>query len=267
MNILTSNIDTYTGEVLLIFVVIAIAVGGLFLARKVFDLEHLKETHEVGGVMFSAIGTLYAVLLGLIVVDAMSKFTVTRDLVQNEANNLANVYILADTLTEDKKKQVRQVCINYCREVIDHEWREMDDGKFSPLARGMAVKLIQDMTDFEPKTQNQQALYPMAMQSALTFWDCRCNRINIARQGIPLIEWTTLIAGGMITVFFTYFFGLDRIKIQISMVAMVTILISLNLYLFMLFGYPFSGDVSVSSEAFQTDLDIFEQRIYAKGNN
>jgi len=80
----------------LIALVVAIAVGGLFLARKAFDLEHLKETHEVGGVLFSAIGTLYAVLLGLIVVDAMSKFTVTRDIVQNEANNVANVYILSD---------------------------------------------------------------------------------------------------------------------------------------------------------------------------
>lgn len=255
------SIDTYQGGVVLIALVVAIAVGGLFLARKAFDLEHLKETHEVGGVLFSAIGTLYAVLLGLIVVDAMSKFTVTRDIVQNEANNVANVYILSDCLTEDKKIPMRALCVDYCKEVINHEWAAMDDAKFSPVARKLAVKILEDATNFEPKSQNQQSLYPILVQSALNIWDFRCDRINIARAGIPVIEWATLIAGGFITVFFTYFFGLDRIKIQIAMVSMVTVLISLNLYLFMLFGYPFSGDVSISPEAFQVDLDIFEKKI------
>lgn len=255
------EIDSYLGGSVLLVVVTAVTIFGLFAARKFFDLEHLKATHEVGGVLFSAVGTLYAVLLGLIVVDAMTKFSMTRDLVQNEANNLANVYLLADTLPEARKKEVRKLCMEYCKEVVDNEWNAMDDAKFSPVARKMAVKLMSDITNFEPTSQNQQALYPMMVQSALTMWDCRCDRINIAKLGIPLIEWVTLIAGGIITVFFTYFFGLDNIKIQTIMVGMVTVLIALNLYLFMLFAYPFSGAVSVSPEPFQIDLAIFENRI------
>ena len=254
-------LDTYLGGFLLIVIVTMAAVGGLFVARKIFNLEHLKQTHEVGGVLFSAVGTLYAVLLGLIVVDAMTKFGSTRDLVQNEASNLANVFILADTFPPEREREVRLLCTDYCKEVIENEWSAMDDARFSPVARKMVVKLMENVTSFEPTTQNQQALYPMLVQSAMTLWDCRCDRINAARQGIPLIEWVTLVLGGVITVFFTYFFGLDSIKIQTVMVSMVTILISLNLYLFMLFAYPFSGDVCIKPEPFEIDLSIFEKRI------
>lgn len=255
------DLDTYAGGVLLIAFVTFLAIAGLFAARKFFNLEHLKATHEVGGVLFSAVGTLYAVLLGLIVVDAMSKFGGVRDIVQNEASNLANVFILAETFPEEQKKRVRILCTDYCNEVITNEWPAMDDARFSPVARKMLMKLLEDITSFEPKTQNQQALYPMLVQSAMTLWDCRCDRINVARQGIPVIEWATLIIGGVITVFFTYFFGLDSIKIQTVMVGMVTVLISLNLYLFMLFAYPFSGDVCIRPEPFDIDKSIFEKRI------
>lgn len=253
--------DSYTGGVLLICTVTVLTIAGMFAVRKFFDLDRLKATHEVGGVLFSAIGTLYAVLLGLIVVDAMTKFSDTRDLVQDEANNLANVYLLADCLPDDRKKAVRDLCYRYCKEVVANEWEAMDKAQFSPDGRKMVIKLLQDITSFEPKTQNQQALYPMIVQSAMTMWDCRCDRINIARQGVPPMEWLTLIVGGIITVVFTYFFGLDNIKIQTVMVGMVTVLIALNLYLFLLFAYPFSGEVCLQPEAFKIDLAIMENRI------
>jgi hypothetical protein len=137
----------------------------------------------------------------------------------------------------------------------------MDGGKLSPVARAIAVRMMKDLTSFEPQTQNQTGLYPLLVQAGCNVWNDRCDRANIAKHGIPLIEWITLITGGVITVIFTYFFGLRNLVIQIVMVGMVALLISLNLYLFMLFGYPFSGSLKVPSEAFETDIEIFENKL------
>jgi hypothetical protein len=47
---------------------------------------------------------------------------------------------------------------------------------------------------------------------------------------------------------------------------MVALLIALNLYLVILFGNPFSGDLHVESEPFQTDLEISERINIANGS-
>lgn len=259
------ELDSFLGGTILIAFVTFLCICGLFFARRVFALEKLRETHEVGGVLLSVVGTLYAVLLGLIVVDAMTKFQDARNITENEANNLADVYILADCLPEARRLEVRRLCHDYAKEVVENEWKHMDDGHLSPVARTIAVRLMKDLTTFEPQTQNQAGLYPMLVQSACNVWNDRCDRANLAKHGIPPIEWITLIVGGVITVIFTYFFGLESVRIQTVMVGMVALLISLNLYLFMLFGYPFSGDLKVPCEAFQTDIEIFENKLGNSG--
>jgi len=72
-----------------------------------------------------------------------------------------------------------------------------------------------------------------------------------------------LIVGGVAVVVFTYFFGLEHVKAQIAMTSMVALLIVLNLYLILLFAYPYSGDVKVSTQALEADLDIFQQLMSA----
>ena len=255
------GVDSYSGGALLIALATLTCIAGLFLARKIFDPAKLQKTHDVAGVLFSVVGTLFAVLLGLIVVDAMTKFQSARDITENEANSLADVYILADCLPQKRRDDVRKLCNEYAREVVHNEWNHMDNGHYSPVARKIAVRILKDLTTFEPKTQNQAGLYPILVQEACALWNYRCDRINIAKHGIPTIEWVALITGGVITVIFTYLFGLESLKLQVLMVGMVSLLISLNLYLFLLFGYPFSGDMTVGCEAFETDIEIFEDKI------
>jgi ABC-type branched-subunit amino acid transport system permease subunit len=137
----------------------------------------------------------------------------------------------------------------------------MDDVKECPAARSMALQLSKTLMDYEPKTQNQQIIYAQMVSDCSQFWQNRRDRINVATNGIPAVEWVTLIVGAVIAVFFTYFFGLQNLKLQIVMTAMITTLISLNLFLVLLFGYPFAGDLGVSNKAFQTDQGIFTDKI------
>lgn len=50
-----------------------LSVGGLFLVRKKFKSETQKACHEVGGYLLAIIGSLYAILLGMIVVGSNAK--------------------------------------------------------------------------------------------------------------------------------------------------------------------------------------------------
>jgi hypothetical protein len=103
---------------ILIFSVSLLSVLGLLVVRKYFDLDKLRSCHEVGGYLLSVVGTMYAVLLGLIVVDAMTKFQAAREIVEQEANSLADVFLLAESLPPEKCRKIRVVCNDYVKEIL-----------------------------------------------------------------------------------------------------------------------------------------------------
>lgn len=254
-------LDTYLGGLAVVLLSSGLAVLGLLLSRKFLDVEKLQASHEVGGYLLSVAGTLYAVLLGLVVVDSMQKFQEARDITEREANSLADVFVLSMSLPEKKRQEVRQLCRQYVDQVLGVEWCSLGNGKECPVARGTAVEIMKTLVDFEPQTENQKAIYPQLINEATQIWQCRRNRTNAAKHGVPLPEWITLIVGGIVTVFFTYLFGLKTLKMQIVMTVMVTTLISLNIVLVVFFAYPFSGDLNISSQAFEIDRAIFENRM------
>jgi Protein of unknown function (DUF4239) len=252
---LAVSIENYLVGFGLIAGVILSSVTGLLIVRRLFLLERLRRCHEVAGYLLSVVGTMYAVLLGLIVVDAMSNFQTARTVVE------ADVFLLAERLPEEKARRVRSLCDAYVADVIGAEWLAMARGGISLAARGHAIKLMKEVTDFEPVTKNQKALYPLLLQEAFQLWDSRRARTNIALYGVPAIEWFVLVLGGVVTVVFTYFFSLDSTRAQVAMTTMVSLLISLNVYLVALFGAPFSGDLQVRPEAFEVDQMIFRNQL------
>jgi len=249
--------DTYLMGGVLVLVAVVIATGGLLLTRKYFDPHRLRSNHEVGGYLIAIVGTLYSVLLGLIVVDAMGKFQSARDVTEREANCLANVYILSGRLPAATRTAIRKDCLDYANAVVEVEWADMQNAQECPNARRLAVKMQETLMEFEPTTENQKGLYPQLIADTSELWKCRRERINIATNGTPIVEWITLVVGAFITIFFTYFFDVGETKVQVVMTAMVATLISLNLYLVLVFGYPFTGDMRLSPQSFRLDQAIF----------
>lgn len=252
------GLDSYIIGVPLIIFLAAVSVVGLVVVRKVFHLDKIKQCHEVGGYLLSVVGTMYAVLLGLVVVDAMTKFQSARSVFESECNSLADVFILAGSLPEPKSTNIRQLCTNYAKEVVEVEWETQKNGQVDEAARRAAIALMKEIADYEPHTENHKAIYPKMLDEACQLWDDRRARTNLAQYGVPGVEWTVLIIGGIATVVFTYFFGVESIKAQAVMTAMVSLLISLNMYLVLLFGAPFSGDLHIGSDAMKVDQQIFE---------
>ena len=182
------KVDSYFVGTFLISGISLLSVLGLLVVRKYFDLEKLKSCHEVGGYLLSVVGTMYAVLLGLIVVDAMTKFQTAREVVEQEANSLADVFLLANSFPEEKSHKVRVICNDYVKEVLTDEWPAMAEGKISQRARKAIVELMKEVMSFEPVTENQKAIYPIAVQEACQVWDYRRARTNMAQHGIPVVE-------------------------------------------------------------------------------
>ncbi|MFM8708780.1 MAG: hypothetical protein ACKOHK_12070 [Planctomycetia bacterium] len=108
---------------------IAIVVGGIVtalavvaIARRLFSPEALRQGHDATGNLLAIVGTLYAVLLGLVVVDAMARFERAMEVVQLESNCLADVFILAERLPEPQHSRIKDLCRTYAEQVVELEW-------------------------------------------------------------------------------------------------------------------------------------------------
>src|SRR5207237_1333196 len=83
------------------------SVVGLLAVRRVLRTWDLLECHDVGGYLLSVVGTLYAVILGLIVVDSMGKFQQARATVEQESNSLADIILLSNQLPRRERDEIR----------------------------------------------------------------------------------------------------------------------------------------------------------------
>lgn len=255
-SLLAVAIDSYGVGALMIVGSTLASVAGLLMVRRLVDSRHLVASHDVGASLLSVVGTLYAVILGLIVVDSMTRFQEAQTVTDDETNALGDLIILAQRYPEAKRAEIHRLAGSYAQLVRTEEWPMMSRGRSSPRAHRAALDLLAAVADDEPVTESQKAVYAAALEAGSSLWNNRRTRTSMVSRGIPALEWLVLLVGGLITIGFTYFFAVERLWVQVIMTAMVAMIISLNLYLVAMFGYPYSGDLKVSPSGFKVEAMI-----------
>ena len=79
-----------------------------------------------------------------------------------------------------------------------------------------------------------------------------------AEEGMPGILWVVLVFGGVVTVGFTFLFGLENTWAHRVMVLSLTAVIVLVLFTIGVMEYPFSGGARLEPIAFELILERFE---------
>jgi hypothetical protein len=234
------------------------AVLGMLLVRARVSLATLSSYHQVAGYLLSVIGTLYAVLLGFVVVEAMQDMQDVRGLVSLEASGLANIFLCANGLPAAKRDSIQSVCRQYAEEVINDEWITLQRGHYSQKTFHSAFTLWKEITTLDSATEREQLIQQQLLTEVCTMTQNHRTRVVNSTRGVAPIMWVALTVGGIFTVVFTYFFGVENIKVQALMTILVSIVLSLNLCLVFVFGNPMLTDLGVKPGPFRLDLDIFE---------
>jgi hypothetical protein len=259
---------TYWFLALLCISSVIAAIGGLCLVHKYAPHEMLRLNHEVSGYMFATIGTLYSVILGLVVVGSLNSFDQARLTVAQEANSLHDIYHLAHGLPDKQMRSIRQLCLQYAAVVISDEWPQMNLGKHSEKAHEVVNELWNEVVDFKPTETNNADLHAALLTEVNTLGDNRETRLNASSRSGDAIIWTVLIGGGTVLVLFSYLFSATKFVVQLLTTTLITVILALNLTIVAMYGYPFSGDVHVSCAPFETfrAKHLDELKISEKGD-
>jgi uncharacterized membrane protein len=240
-----------------IFLFVLVSVAGLVLVQRMVPVELRKQHNDVAGFIYAVLGIAYAVLLGLVVVAAWEQFQTARNTTEREASELAEVFWLGHRLPEAEGHRLQELARSYARVVVDEEWPLMAGGGSSPRAWELMDEIRLTIQNMNPDTEAEQVLYEQGLERVYDLADARRDRLLDAREGIPPILWVVLVVGAIVTVGFTYLFGLDDTTTHMLMVALLALVIGLILFTIGSLEYPFSGNVRLGPDAFELVLKRF----------
>jgi hypothetical protein len=220
---------------LIVALAILIAVGGLVLVQRLYSTDQRKQHNDVAGFIYAVLGVSYAVLLGLMLIAVWEKWDAAEALTTDEANELAGIFWFAHALPQPEGRHIQELVRSYAQVVVEQEWPLMAQGRSSPKAwatldelRGTILKLK------PPKGAKQmgydQMRYNEMLEQLHDLGNARRERLLAAGQGLPTILWIVLLLGGVITVCFTYLFGLQNTLVHLLMVAALALIISIRVY-------------------------------------
>ena len=233
------------------------AVVGLVLVQRLVPPDLREEHNDVAGFIYAVLGVAYAVLLAFVVIAVWQDYKIAQANVESEANELAGVYFLTSQLPEPERTRVQDLARIYARVVVEEEWPMMEQGQTSRRADSLVRELRLELLQFDPRNEGEQVLYERGLTQVHDVADARRLRLLQVREGIPDLLWVVLVGGGVITVCFTYLFGLKSNVAHALMVAALTLVICGILFTIAEIDYPFSGAVDIQPDAFREVLRSF----------
>jgi Protein of unknown function (DUF4239) len=235
------------------------ALAGLYLVRKKYSAEVLKENHEVAAIIFNAFGLFYGVLLAFVVFVTWSGYDDATKNLQLEANEVADIFHLTTEFPSPSAEMMRQTLLDYVSSVYNDELERMSQGEISLHSNLAMLKLITTFYQMDEKAVPNREIYAEALKRLNNLAEYRRLRIFAGNDTVPPVIWLVLLVGSVISISYTYFFGMKNIRAQYLIAASLTVTITMILFLIYVLDHPFTGTSRVSSEPLKQVMQILQQ--------
>jgi hypothetical protein len=236
-----------------------VALAGLHFVRKKYPAEVLKENHEVAAVIFNAFALFYGVMVAFVVFVTWSGYDdATRNL-QMEASEALDIFHSAEGFPDPANKIIQQGLRDYVASVYNDEVKRMSQGEITLYSGGAHAKLARLFYQIDEKSIPNKELYAESLRRLNNLAQYRRLRVFAGNHTVPSVIWLVLLFGGVITVAYTYLFGMKNIKTQHMITTALTVTITLILFLIYVLDHPFTGASKVSTEPLKQVMAVMQK--------
>src|SRR5438552_12637272 len=148
--------------------------------------------------------------------------------------------------------------MNYTASVYNDELKRMSQGEISLHSNRAMARLLTVLYHIDEKSIPNRELYAESLTRLNNLAQYRRLRIFAGNDTVPPVVWLVILVGGVITVSYTYFFGMKNIKAQYMITATLTVTITLILFLIYVLDHPFTGTSKVSAEPLKEVMEIMQ---------
>ena len=223
-------------------------LGGLYLVRRKYSAEVLKENHEVAAIIFNAFGLFYGVLVAFVVFATWNGYDEATKNLQLEASEALDIFHSAAAFPDPSKKIIQQGVRDYLAAVYNDEVPKMSEGDLSVYSGGAHTPLRILFTQVDTNSIPNRELYAESLRCLNSLAQYRRMRIFAGNDTVPPVIWLVLLVGGVFAVSYTFFFGMKNIRAQYLITTTLTVMLTSILFLIYVLDHPFTGTSRVSLE-------------------
>ena len=235
---------------------VVLALAGLVVVRRLVPYAVLTDHTAVASAVYATLGVVYGVILGQLVVAAWDDFEGARSAETAEAASLFDLVRLAEAFPEPQQGELQAAALAYGRAVVNREWAAMAARAApDPVAAAAMDGLYRRYTGLASGPIGGLAPYAASLGELNDLEDARGERLLASVRGLPELMWVVLIAGGAVTVGFSYLFGVENRVAQAVMVAALAATVALLLALIAALDSPFRDPVRISPDGFARVLE------------
>ncbi len=239
-----------------ILIVVAAALVGLVVVRRVVPLRLLSRYTDVSGYVYAVIGVMYGVILAQVVVAAWDDFESSRTQATAEANAVLTLDRLARSWPAAQREPVHEALIAYATTAIEDEWPAMARGDFSATDATGSVNEIWRVYDVVARSEvAAEPSFAASLEQLANLTASRRERVLLGQTTLPQTMTVTLLLGAVVTVGFSYLFAIEDGWLHGLLTSSLAVLIALLLLLVSQLQTPFLGIDSVPPVAMQEVLD------------
>ncbi|HET7460587.1 MAG TPA: hypothetical protein VFJ82_05050 [Longimicrobium sp.] len=234
---------------LLLALSVAYALGSVLFVRKM-KWRLTPEDNGTAAALHAFVGVMYAVALGLLVVNAQEDYNQVDQAVVSEANATGNLYRVLAGLEPASRDRLQRDVQRYVTLVLTDEWPRSRHGEHSEASFRAADHLATGIYTFQPATPREERVYPQMVGTLEAILDARQQRVYLGERGVGMVTWTIVLLGGLITIGFATFFWMENGRAQAILTGLMAAVFGLMLTLLVSTDHPMWGSVAVSQEPF-----------------
>jgi hypothetical protein len=236
------------GLVIFALVLVPALLGVLLLHRYLSKSLH-PLSFAAAEPMWAILGVTYGLLLAFLVVTLWSDLQSAQATVQDEANDLINLYELTYGFPEETAPaDLRGQIVTYTRVLVDDEWPVLGRHESSPRADAALRGLWRFYLRLEPTLGAANRSYSESVELLADLQSARNRRINAAHNLVPAALWVVLLGGVALMIVTVWFTGPEDLRTHLMMAAVLGISLASILFLIRAFNNPFQGEVRVTAD-------------------
>ena len=244
---------------LMVVIAPAILTGLLVLSARRFMHPRVREGHnDVLVPLFLTAGTIYAVMLGFLVVVVWEAYGDAKMNVALEASTLTTMYRQTNGMDPGELKAMREHLRAYTEAVVDKEWEiQARTGGAAPAARRQIAEIYREFARMPPDVANSSINREFLTQFSLVT-AARNKRTLQASEEVPWVLWLGLIGGAVIVVAMSCLLYMDTWWPHVLVSGVLAVMIGMLLFITIILAKPFQGALALEPGPFEHSLSVYK---------
>lgn len=239
--------------------IILFALGGLLIARRCVRDDDPDAHRNSAGYTMAVIGTVYGVVLALVVAEVWSDYKRAGAYADQEAGAVIALHRQSQHLPPALANTMTSYLRSYAEAVISREWPALSRGDSTAVSSSLLDRMSIAIGGIRADTGRGQVLFGDLLARMHELEESRTHRIHAARTRLHRLVWFLVLAGAMATITCTWLFRLKRTVIHATLVVLLAGVLGLNIFFIQSLQHPFNPAAGHQPSAMREALALISE--------